>query len=102
DGRSLYSGTDDSSALVRWDLTTMRQAGELSADGSGNAVNGIAISGDGRLAAVAVQDGALLWDLSTGKTLGRLSGDGSAYGAVISADGRYVGFRGSGDIVVAD
>jgi WD40 repeat protein len=60
-GRRLVSGSEDG-ALIVWDLTTL--AGEVVAAG-GEPVAAVALSPDGRHAAVRASGSIVLWDLAT-------------------------------------
>jgi WD40 repeat protein len=85
DGKTLAAGPYEGNVIKTWDA---RSGGELHTFPGQLAVQGIAVSPDGRLLVAGSQHGTNIWDLETRKLITRL--DGAANFAVFSKDGRWL------------
>jgi WD40 repeat protein len=85
DGRTLAVGPYEGNVIKTWDSRT---GGELHAFPGQLAVQGIAVSPDGRWLVAGSQHSTNIWDLETRKLTTRL--DGTANFAVFSKDGRWL------------
>ncbi len=85
DGKTLAAGPYEGNVIKTWDS---RSGGELHTFPGQLAVQGIAVSPDGRSLVAGSQHGTNIWDLETRKLITRL--DGAANFAVFSKDGRWL------------
>ena len=85
DGKTLATGPYEGNVIKTWDS---RGGGELHTFPGQLAVQGIAVSPDGRSLVAGSQHGTNIWDLETRKLTTRL--DGAANFAVFSKDGRWL------------
>jgi WD40 repeat protein len=85
DGKTLATGPYQGNVIKTWDS---RGGGELHSFPGQPAVQGIAVSPDGRWLVAGSQHGGNIWDLETHKFTTRL--DGAANFAVFSKDGRWL------------
>jgi WD40 repeat protein len=85
DGTTLAAGPYEGNVIKTWDL---RNGGELHTFPGQLAVQGIAVSPDGRWLVAGSQYGTNIWDLGTRKLITRL--DGAANFAIFSKDGRWL------------
>ena len=90
DGKELVSSSSADRIIRVWEPETGKELRKLSGHGGG--VNGISLSGDGKVLASASQDNTLrLWDLATGKELSPQDGhQGAALGVAFVNDGKQV------------
>jgi len=85
DGKTLAAGPYEGNVIKTWDS---HRGGELHILPGQLAVQGIAVSPDGRWLVAGSQHGTNIWDLETRKLTTRL--DGAANFAVFSKDGRWL------------
>ncbi|QOV24579.1 WD40 repeat domain-containing protein [Anabaenopsis elenkinii CCIBt3563] len=87
DGRTLASGSDDSTIKL-WDVANQEEIVTLT--GHSNDVNSVAFSPDGRTLASGSRDDTIkLWDVATGREIVTLTGHSSTvYAVAFSPDGR--------------
>jgi WD40 repeat protein len=85
DGKTLATGPYEGNVIKTWDS---RGGGELHTFPGQLAVQGIAVSPDGRSLVAGSQHGTNIWDLETHKLTTRL--DGAANFAIFSKDGRWL------------
>jgi len=85
DGKTLAAGSYEGNVIKTWDS---RSGGELHTFPGQLAVQGIAVSPNGRWLVAGSQHGTNIWDLETRKLITRL--DGAANFAVFSKDGRWL------------
>jgi WD40 repeat protein len=93
DGRTFATGQPSGARLWRLPAPpAAEKVGEVRRFGWGHAIQGAALSPDGRLAVAGGADGSVrLWDLGTGKELRRLPGHaGWAYAVAFTPDGKGV------------
>lgn len=85
DGKTLAAGPYEGNVIKTWDSGS---GGQLHAFPGQLAVQGIAVSPNGRWLVAGSQHGTNIWDLETRKLITRL--DGAANFAVFSKDGRWL------------
>jgi WD40 repeat protein len=102
DGKTLASGSSDSTVIL-WEATTGKRIGQpLSVSGNTSAVNSVAFSPDGKTLAAGRSDSTvILWDVASGKPI-RQPLSGHTYGVfsiAFSPDGKTLA-SGGGDHTV--
>jgi WD40 repeat protein len=99
DGRRIAASCRDGSALI-WDIAPPRSAALALRVGTGEKVNWLDFSPDGRQLVTASGKAARVWDVATGKPLpGELRHNGTVNVALFSPDGKWIATGGDDSIV---